>query len=196
MPIKDSAIKTGDASTNTVTGSRSTGIVELDKILDIAPQFYKKELEQTNLRAKNRVDQQTGAPISLRNTLTYYPEERVRLAAYYKLLLKYGYNKLEVEFPIKMGSGTKFLDIAVFNNPTEHVNANIKMIVECKRQKANSSTLIQDANNQVPQTQTNMMKGGYEQLISYLSACPNALFGCLTNSSTTQFLKKEQVNGE
>lgn len=91
------------------------------------------------------------------------PEEHVRQRVARSLVEEYGYDKRDVhlEFPIKMGSGRKRVDIAIFPASAEHKQENIYVLVEAKREDVRPTD----------------RKEGVEQLKSYLSACINARWG-------------------
>src|ERR1041385_7765529 len=64
------------------------------------------------------------------------PEEHVRQRVARSLVEEYGYDKndLHLEFPIKIGSGSrKKIDIAIFRPGTKHEQENVFIIVEAKR---------------------------------------------------------------
>ncbi|HML40388.1 MAG TPA: N-6 DNA methylase [Bellilinea sp.] len=91
------------------------------------------------------------------------PEEHVRQRIARSIIEDYGYDKslVEVEFSVNLGSSKKRVDIAIFPPKCEHVQQNLIIIVECKRDDIRPT----DRDN------------GVEQLKSYLSACTNAKFG-------------------
>jgi len=91
------------------------------------------------------------------------PEERVRQEVARSLVEEYGYSKkdMEVEFLIKMGRDRKRADIVIFYPEKRHLQENIMIIIETKREDVKPSD----------------KKEGIDQLKSYLAACPNAKFG-------------------
>lgn len=95
------------------------------------------------------------------------PEEYVRQNIERRLYLELGYTREEiaVEFPIKIGSGKHRVDLAIFPEGAEHLQENIVIIIECKRDSVEPSS----------------KRDGVEQLQSYMSACPNAQWGMWTN---------------
>jgi type I restriction enzyme M protein len=95
------------------------------------------------------------------------PEEYVRQNIERRLVLELGYRREEiaVEFPIKIGSSSVRVDLAVFPEPAEHTQENVAIIIECKKDSVE------------PSSKTD----GVEQLKSYMSACPNAEWGMWTN---------------
>ncbi len=105
------------------------------------------------------------------------PEERIRQEVARSLVEEYGYNKddIDVEFPIKTGSkkGRKKprADIVIFREGSEHIQKNIYMIIETKREDIKPSD----------------KKEGIGQLESYLSACMNAQFGLWVGSERLAF---------
>lgn len=91
------------------------------------------------------------------------PEEVVRQDELKRLTEQIGYdiNDIEVEFKIKTGSGPyKRADIVIFPKDKDHTQANIDIIVECKREDCTR----------------NDKKDGLIQLESYVSACLNCKF--------------------
>ena len=95
------------------------------------------------------------------------PEEYVRQEIAKSLVREYGYAKahVAVEFTLKSGSRKPRADLVIFPADKEHAQANAYIVVECKSQNVKSTD----------------RKEGIGQLHSYLSACPNALFGMWTN---------------
>jgi len=59
------------------------------------------------------------------------PEEYVRQNVAMSLVLEYGYDRaqIEVEFKIKVGSGTKRVDLAIFRPNVPHTQENVVTIV-------------------------------------------------------------------
>lgn len=96
-------------------------------------------------------------------------EENVRQEMIKTLISEYGYplTNMETEFPVKVGSSTKKVDIAIFNNLDDHKQENIRLIIECKKPKVK---LIDK-------------QDGVGQLISYMSVCPVCEFGLWTNGA-------------
>nr|VFK51382.1 MAG: type I restriction enzyme M protein [Candidatus Kentron sp. TC] len=95
------------------------------------------------------------------------PEEYVRQNIERRLVLELGYprEQIAVEFSIRMGSKRHRVDLAVFGEGAEHIQDNIRLIIECKRDTVEPSN----------------KRDGVEQLKSYLSACVNAEWGLWTN---------------
>jgi len=91
------------------------------------------------------------------------PEERVRQNVLKSLVEEYGYKKenIAVEFPIKIGSKKKRVDIAIFKDGKEHKQENIYIIAEVKREDIKPSN----------------KKEGVEQLKSYVASSLNCKFG-------------------
>lgn len=108
-------------------------------------------------------------------------EERVRQEVVRALVEDYGYSvdDIAIEFPIKMGVSTKYVDIVIFEGP--HEQENIFAIVEVKG-RSRSKRRRRD--------------GGFGQLKSYLSACLNAEYGVLVRGRTAKVLKVEIENGK
>lgn len=97
------------------------------------------------------------------------PEEFVRQEYVNTLLNIYNYPKenIQLEFPIKIGSSTKYIDIAIFNSQQKSQD-NIYLIVETKKKKETE---------------------GKEQLLSYVSAT-TANFGIWTNGERIKYIYK------
>ena len=91
------------------------------------------------------------------------PEERIRQDFARTLVHVYGYElkDLDVEFPIKMGRARKKADIVIFQHEKEHIQENIHIIIEAKREDVKSSD----------------KKEGVDQLKSYCSASIKCKFG-------------------
>lgn len=113
---------------------------------------------------------------SLRNDT---PEEYVRQNIERRLVkeLKYPRERIDIEFTIQMGSGKKRVDIALYPEGAPHTQEHIEIIIECKHEGVQPN----DKNN------------GVDQLKSYLSACPNAVWGLWTNSKHRVVLRKVLV---
>jgi type I restriction enzyme M protein len=96
------------------------------------------------------------------------PEERVRQEVARSLVEEYGYDKkdMDVEFYIKIGTAKKPVDIAIFYPGKKHIQENIYIIVETKREDIKPSD----------------KKEGISQLKSYLAASLNAKFGLWVGS--------------
>jgi type I restriction enzyme M protein len=109
------------------------------------------------------------------------PEEEVRQAVLYELITKYGYSKqeIEVEFPIKIGSSRRRVDIAIFISGKSHKQQYIITIIECKRKQRR-------ANNKIK---------GQGQIFSYLAACLNARYGKVIGGKTQSWEKAISLEG-
>ena len=96
------------------------------------------------------------------------PEENVRQRVARSLIDEYGYNRedIAVEFPIHIGSMRKRVDLAIFPHGAEHVQQNISIIVECKKEGVKPT----DEDN------------GVGQLHSYAAASINCRFGMWVGS--------------
>lgn len=103
-------------------------------------------------------------------------EEYVRQNIERRLVRELGYSptRIAVEFPIKMASTVKRADIVLFPEDAAHSQEHIEVIIECKR----------DA------TKPTDKKDGEEQLKSYMSACPNAVWGMWTNGRYKSVFKR------
>lgn len=101
------------------------------------------------------------------------PEERVRQDVARSLLEEYGYakNDVDIEFPIKMGSTKKRVDIAIFEENTEHSQKNLSIIIEVKKETIKPSDKTE----------------GIKQLESYVSACINAKFALWVGNERIAF---------
>ena len=110
------------------------------------------------------------------------PEEYVRQNIERRLILELGYTReqIAVEFPIKIGSGKHRVDLAVFPDQAEHLQENIEIIIECKRDSVEPSS----------------KRDGVEQLQSYMSACPNAQWGMWTNGRFKAVYRRVVVEGK
>jgi len=97
------------------------------------------------------------------------PEEFVRQEFINTILNIYNYPKdhIEIEFPIKIGSKTKYIDIAIFNSKSKS-QENIYVAIETKKKKETE---------------------GKEQLLSYVSAT-TANFGIWTNGEKIKYILK------
>ena len=95
------------------------------------------------------------------------PEEYVRQEIAKSLVREYGYPKkdIAVEFTLRLGSRKPRADLVIFAAGVEHTQETGYIIVECKSQNVKSSD----------------RKEGVGQLHSYLSACPNTVYGMWTN---------------
>ncbi|OPY84797.1 MAG: putative type I restriction enzymeP M protein [Syntrophorhabdus sp. PtaU1.Bin153] len=109
------------------------------------------------------------------------PEEYVRQNIERRLILELGYdrNQIAVEFPIKMGSGKHRTDLAIFPEKAEHLQQNIEIIIECKRDS------IEPSNK----------REGVDQLQSYMSSCPNAEWGMWTNGRYKAVFRRAVSDG-
>lgn len=95
------------------------------------------------------------------------PEEYVRQNVEMSLVLEYSYarEQIEVEFRIKVGSGTKRVDLAIFPPDVPHTQDNIAVIIETKK----DGTKREDKGD------------GVGQLKSYMAASLNCQHGMWTN---------------
>ena len=94
------------------------------------------------------------------------------------LILEYGYdrNQTETEFPVRVGSATKRLDIPIFDANSPRRQDTFRIIVEAKK----------------PDTKPGDKKQGVEQLHSYMAACANCAYGLWTNGDDKAVYKKIQ----
>src|SRR2546425_785012 len=95
------------------------------------------------------------------------PEEYVRQNIERRLVLELDYlpDQIAVEFPIKIGSKSVRVDLAIFPEDKEHTQDNAFIFIECKKDSTPPSS----------------QKDGVAQLKSYMSACPNVEWGLWTN---------------
>ena len=95
------------------------------------------------------------------------PEEYVRQEIAKSLVREYGYQKDEigVEFGLRLGSRRPRADLVIFDEGDPHAQERARVIIECKSEK----------------TKATARKDGVGQLHSYMSACPNVLYGMWTN---------------
>ncbi len=107
------------------------------------------------------------------------PEERVRQSVARALVEEYGYKKedIEIEFPIKVGSSKKRVDIAVFEEGKPHVQENVYIIVETKKEDVKPSD----------------KKEGVEQLKSYMASCINCRYGLWIGSERIALEKVKKL---
>ena len=96
------------------------------------------------------------------------PEEYVRQTLERRLVEEHRYKPVQiaVEFGLKIGSKKPRADLVVWEEAAEKIQENVKIIIECKREKISPSGA----------------KDGIEQLKSYMAACLNCEWGMWTNS--------------
>lgn len=105
------------------------------------------------------------------------PEEYVRQNIEKRLVNEHQYPKgvIKIEFPIKVGSTNKRVDIAIFpNDCTEFTQENIILIIECKKENISP----------------NDKKDGVGQLKSYMQSCGNCEWGLWTNGKDKEVYRK------
>jgi type I restriction enzyme M protein len=104
------------------------------------------------------------------------PEEYVRQNIEKALIRQYRYNPAdcEPEFPIRVGSSRRRVDVAVFRPGQARIQENIHILVETKRNGTPRSSRTE----------------GIDQLKSYLAACLNAVYGIWTNGEDRVCLAK------
>lgn len=109
------------------------------------------------------------------------PEEYVRQNIEKRLVVEHKYlpDQISPEMSIKLGSGTKRVDIAVFQDGGAHKQEQIYIIIECKKEK----------------TEPTDRKEGVEQLKSYMAACLNCEWGMWTNGKTKFVFRKIHAPG-
>lgn len=103
------------------------------------------------------------------------PEEHVRQRWARSLVEEYGYPKddLGIEVPIAMGRSRKRADLAVFRHDAPHLQENILILVEAKR------------DDRKPSARTH----GENQLKSYMAACTACQFGLWVGEERRAFEK-------
>lgn len=109
------------------------------------------------------------------------PEEYVRQNIEKALVRQYKFapKDCQPEFPIKVGSGRKRVDIAVFGAGQPHTQPNIHIVVETKRADVKPTHRTE----------------GVGQLQSYMAACLNAKYGIWTNGDD-KFCFAKRANGK
>jgi len=95
------------------------------------------------------------------------PEEYVRQEIVKSLVREYRYAKpdIEIEFMLRLGSRKPRADVVIFHPGASHEQNHASIIVECK----------------APTVKAADRKEGVGQLQSYISACPNVVYGMWTN---------------
>lgn len=108
------------------------------------------------------------------------PEEYVRQEIAKSLVREYGYPKTDiaVEFTLRLGTRRPRADLMIFTAGQGHAQEAAYIAVECKAQTVKS----------------NDRKEGVGQLQSYLSACPNTVYGMWTNG-LERFCYRKVVDG-
>jgi type I restriction enzyme M protein len=108
-------------------------------------------------------------------------EEYVRQNIEKALIRQYRYQPGDCapEYPIKVGSSRRRVDVAVFRPGQSHKQENLYLLVETKR----AGTTRHDKTE------------GVEQLRSYLAACINAVYGLWTNGDDRVCLAKRVHDG-
>lgn len=109
------------------------------------------------------------------------PEEYVRQEIAKSLVREYGYPKRDigVEFTLRNGSRRPRADLVIFADNEPHLQERVQIVIECKARTVKASD----------------RKEGVGQLQSYLSICPNAVYGMWTNGLERYCCRKVVVNG-
>ncbi len=109
------------------------------------------------------------------------PEEYVRQNLEKALVRQYKYPRTdcEPEFPIKVGSSRKRVDVVVFLPGAEHKQENAFLLIETKRAGVNATNKTE----------------GIDQLRSYMAACLNVQYGIWTNGDE-QYCLAKRSSGE
>ena len=109
------------------------------------------------------------------------PEEYVRQNIEKALVRQYKYVPTDCtpEFPIKVGSSRKRIDIVVFDKGSDHAQANAYILVETKKADVKPSSRTE----------------GVGQLHSYMASCLNAKYGMWTNG-TERFCFAKRGDGK
>lgn len=110
------------------------------------------------------------------------PEEYVRQEIAKSLVREYGYPRrdMAVEFVLRLGSRKPRADLVIFEASEGHDQTKALVIVECKEQRVKSSD----------------RKEGVGQLQSYMSACPNVIYGMWTNGLERFCYRKVEAKGK
>ena len=109
------------------------------------------------------------------------PEEYVRQEIAKSLVREYGHEKNEVgvEFGLRLGSRRPRADLVIFDEGESHGQDRARVIIECKSGK----------------TKATARKDGVGQLQSYMSACPNVLYGMWTNGVERYCYRRVDTGG-
>ena len=109
------------------------------------------------------------------------PEEYVRQEIAKSLVREYGYPRsdISVEFVLRLGSRKPRADLVIFSENEKHDQQCASIIVECKEKRVKASD----------------RKEGVGQLQSYMSACPNVVYGMWTNGVERFCYRKVEVKG-
>lgn len=110
------------------------------------------------------------------------PEEYVRQNIEKALVRQYKYEAGDCapEFPIKVGSSRKRVDVVVFRSGADHKQENAFLLVETKKPGTNPSSKTE----------------GIAQLKSYMASCLNAEYGLWTNGDDRYcFAKRHDAKG-
>lgn len=109
------------------------------------------------------------------------PEEYVRQEIAKSLVREYGYPRtdISVEFVLRLGSRKPRADLVIFSENEKHDQQCARIIVECKEKRVKASD----------------RKEGVGQLQSYMSACPNVVYGMWTNGVERFCYRKVDVKG-
>ncbi|MDB5469761.1 MAG: methylase [Caulobacter sp.] len=110
------------------------------------------------------------------------PEEHVRQEIAKSLVREYKYPKdqISVEFIVQVGTRKPRADLVIFSPGTPHLQANARIIVECKAPKIKITDKDQ----------------GVGQLKSYLDACPNTIFGMWINGIDRVCYRRVERDGQ
>jgi len=110
------------------------------------------------------------------------PEEYVRQEIEKSLVKEYEYPREEiaVEYPVKLGSSKKRVDLAIFPEGAARKQETVWAVVECKA-------------TDIPPTHKTE---GIEQLKSYMAACASAEFGMWTNGLERFCFRKVVVRAQ
>jgi type I restriction enzyme M protein len=110
------------------------------------------------------------------------PEEYVRQNIEKAVVRQYQYDPADAapEFPIKVGSSRKRVDIVIFKPGVEHIQQNAWLLVETKS----------------ADTKPSNAKEGVAQLQSYMAACVNCEYGLWTNGDDRFCYAKRTTKSE
>ena len=110
------------------------------------------------------------------------PEEYVRQEIAKSLVREYGYDKgqIAVEYRLRMGSRKPRADLVIFEPDAPKTQDRAKAVIECKSAKVKATA----------------RKDGVGQLHSYMSACPNVVYGMWTNGVERFCYRRVENDGE
>lgn len=110
------------------------------------------------------------------------PEEYVRQEIAKSLVREYGYQKdqIAVEFSLRVGSRKPRADLVIFEADGPQAQDRAKAVIECKSHRIKAAA----------------RKDGVGQLQSYMSSCPNVLYGMWTNGIERFCYRRVERDGQ